>query len=303
MSGAGNPTSDTDCVSLLADLDAGKPCMSEAAETIRLLIVERDAALTPRHEAPASPTERELDLLDAVMRAGGIVKTAASLPDKAAHLSLLTDALNRADAILTEGLNGAPKAREDRRHPLPASLLDDSNTEAMEWITKNAMAIRRDNGDMDYSLRAMIAAYKAGKAAAVTPSAPTCQRCGGEVSGWACQECGAPFTENDVGALIFDRLAAPSAWMFRVDGKWEMSIIDPRERLKLAPEDVVAVPISAQPTADFAAKAKHLLSLAEEAEDKTLVGDEGCIWPVEALRAAYAALPFVMTITIGGEDA
>lgn len=70
------------------------------------------SAPTPRHEAPASPTERELDLLDAVMRAGGIVKTAAALPDKAAHLSLLTDALNRADAILTEGLNGAPVSHE-----------------------------------------------------------------------------------------------------------------------------------------------------------------------------------------------
>ena len=84
----------------------------DQAEARRDLIL---AALTPRHEAPASPTEREIDLLDAVMRAGGIVKTAAALPDKAAHLSVLTDALNRADAILTEGLNGAPV-----RHEAPA---------------------------------------------------------------------------------------------------------------------------------------------------------------------------------------
>lgn len=102
-------------------------CYPELAEKYggSAIVQEIDAVLapTPRHEAPASPTERELDLLDAVMRAGGIVKTAAALPDKAAHLSLLTDALNRADAILTEGLNGAPVryeapaegAREDIR--------------------------------------------------------------------------------------------------------------------------------------------------------------------------------------------
>lgn len=87
---------------------------AESVESRCILEMWREAvdALTPRHEAPASPSERELDLLDAVMRAGGIVKTAAALPDKAAHLSLLTDALNRADAILTEGLNGAPVSHE-----------------------------------------------------------------------------------------------------------------------------------------------------------------------------------------------
>lgn len=36
---------DTDCVSLLADLDAGKDCGLEAAATIRALINERDQAL------------------------------------------------------------------------------------------------------------------------------------------------------------------------------------------------------------------------------------------------------------------
>lgn len=135
------------------------------------------------------------------------------------------------------------------------------------------------------------------------PPPPTCQRCGGEVSGWVCQECDTPFTENDVGALVFDRLAAPSVWMFRVDGKWELSVIKPQALLNLAPEDVISVPISAQPTANFVAKAKHFLDLAEEAEVKALEGDEGCVWPVEALRAAYAALPFVMTITLGGDHA
>ena len=31
-----------------------------------------------------------------------------------------------------------------------------------------------------------------------------------------------------------------------------------------------------------------LLSFAEEVEQKMLVGDEGCLWPVEAARAAIA---------------
>lgn len=39
--------SDTDCVSLLADLDAGKDVGSEAAATIRALIRERDAGRFP----------------------------------------------------------------------------------------------------------------------------------------------------------------------------------------------------------------------------------------------------------------
>lgn len=297
------------------------------------------------------------------------------------------DSLTKADAILAlRDRSSAPEAREGRRHPLPASLLDDSNTEAMEWITKNAMAIRRDNGDMDYSLGAMIAAYKAGKdgsklkaatlkdvllAAARSSDLHMSDRLALE---WCAEQpealaalkaaaegrdvigAGGPMdtiidgqvsdamirrmveahdTEEaaqkgepspwreDLGAVddpewVSERMTAmrcaveavhhggepaPGAWMFRVDGKWELSLIDPRDHLHLAPEDVISVPISAQPSADFVAKAKHLLSLAEEAEDKALVGDEGCIWPVEALRAAYAALPFVMTITIGGEDA
>ncbi len=41
------------------------------------------------------------------------------------------------------------------------------------------------------------------------------------------------------------------------------------------------------PTASFMAKAKNLLDLAEKAEEEALDGDEGCVWPVEALRAAY----------------
>jgi len=49
------------------------------------------------------------------------------------------------------------------RHPLPADLQSSVHDEAVDWITKNCMAIRRDNGDMDYSLGAMIAAYEVGK--------------------------------------------------------------------------------------------------------------------------------------------
>ena len=32
---------------------------------------------------------------------------------------------------------------------------------------------------------------------------PTCQKCGGEIAGWLCQQCPAEFRENDVGALVF----------------------------------------------------------------------------------------------------
>ncbi|PTR08652.1 MULTISPECIES: hypothetical protein [unclassified Novosphingobium] len=53
-----------------------------------------------------------------------------------------------------------------REPPPPIPELFDHD-EAVEWITANCMAIRRDNGDMDYSLGAMIKAYEAGKAAAM----------------------------------------------------------------------------------------------------------------------------------------
>nr|WP_313425320.1 hypothetical protein [Brevundimonas diminuta] len=39
--------------------------------------------------------------------------------------------------------------------------------------------------------------------------APTCQRCGGEIAGWCCQNCPAEFRENDDGVLIFDDREAP----------------------------------------------------------------------------------------------
>lgn len=52
--------------------------------------------------------------------------------------------------------------------------------------------------------------------------APTCQRCGGEIAGWCCQNCPAEFRENDDGVLIFDDREAPApeggavrSWMFR----------------------------------------------------------------------------------------
>jgi hypothetical protein len=60
-----------------------------------------------------------------------------------------------------------PQPTETQRMPCP-DLTDLSHDEAWEWITANCTAIRRDNGDMDYSLGAMIAAYEAGKAAAGT---------------------------------------------------------------------------------------------------------------------------------------
>ena len=109
-------------------------------------------ALTPRHEAPASPSERELDLLDTVMRAGGIVKTAAALPDKAAHLSLLTDALNRADAILTEGLNGAPVS-----HEAPA----EGAGELIQRIVRNSGGFAPEGEDLRLCVEALEAVFRA----------------------------------------------------------------------------------------------------------------------------------------------
>lgn len=35
-------------------------------------------------------------------------------------------------------------------------------------------------------------------------SPPTCQKCGGDIAGWLCQNCPAEFRENDDGVLIFD---------------------------------------------------------------------------------------------------
>lgn len=52
------------------------------------------------------------------------------------------------------------------RMPLP-NMFDPAHDEAIDWVAENCMAIRRDNGDMDYSFGAMIAAYEAGKAAAL----------------------------------------------------------------------------------------------------------------------------------------
>lgn len=61
-------------------------------------------------------------------------------------------------------LRSAPQGR------VPCPPLNENHDEAMHWITNHCMALRRDNGDMDYSLGAMIAAYEAGKAAAACES-------------------------------------------------------------------------------------------------------------------------------------
>ncbi|PTR11766.1 MULTISPECIES: hypothetical protein [unclassified Novosphingobium] len=60
---------------------------------------------------------------------------------------------------------------EAARDPLPpmSELFD--HDEAVEWISANCMAIRRDNGNLDYSLGAMIRAYEAGRAATLKQGA------------------------------------------------------------------------------------------------------------------------------------
>jgi hypothetical protein len=52
---------------------------------------------------------------------------------------------------------------------------------------------------------------------------------------------------------------------------------------------------------EFMAAAKALLVMAEEAEDQALVGDEGCVWPVERLRVTFAALRALFPAPVGGE--
>jgi len=58
----------------------------------------------------------------------------------------------------------AERKLEARREPIAGTIFE--HGDAVEWITANCMAIRRDNGALDYSLGAMIKAYEAGKAAA-----------------------------------------------------------------------------------------------------------------------------------------
>lgn len=71
-----------------------------------------------------------------------------------------------------------------------------------------------------------------GRTPALTPRhealAPTCQKCGGEVQGWTCQECGASFRENDEGSLVFACHEAPA------EGAGEDSPITAAIRARLA---------------------------------------------------------------------
>ncbi|QDC37064.1 hypothetical protein [Sphingobium fuliginis] len=81
---------------------------------------------------------------------------------------IVNAALNYALAALSspsDGESAPASSGTGDHHPLPG-LFDPKHDEAIKWITANCMAIRRDNGDMDYSLGAMIAAYEAGKSSA-----------------------------------------------------------------------------------------------------------------------------------------
>jgi len=97
---------DTDCVSLLADLDAGKPCGPEAAATIRSLIRERDT--TP----PASEAEKLRVAVEALTRTRRLVAEASesgfSDPDTVRALFVNNGAITQALAALqTEQKGGA----------------------------------------------------------------------------------------------------------------------------------------------------------------------------------------------------
>jgi hypothetical protein len=55
-----------------------------------------------------------------------------------------------------------------------------------------------------YYLERLEEALRAQPPAREEAPAPTCQKCGGEIAGWCCQNCPAEFRENDDGVLIFD---------------------------------------------------------------------------------------------------
>lgn len=76
------------------------------------------------------PSERELNLLDAIMCGGAIVNNAVALADKESNIPLLEDALNRAAAILEEGLNGTVT------EPRPDALKGIGGAEVVEAYTQ-----------------------------------------------------------------------------------------------------------------------------------------------------------------------
>lgn len=55
------------------------------------------------------------------------------------------------------------------------------------------------------------AALRAQPQAREEAQASTCQKCGGGIAGWLCQQCPAEFRENEAGALILDEDATPPA--------------------------------------------------------------------------------------------
>jgi hypothetical protein len=57
---------------------------------------------------------------------------------------------------------------EQQQHLRPLELLDPNDDEAMDWVTKNLSAVRRDNGSLEYGLTAVVRAYQAGKASIET---------------------------------------------------------------------------------------------------------------------------------------
>ncbi|MEG1029173.1 MAG: hypothetical protein RSE34_03745 [Brevundimonas sp.] len=123
--------------------------------------------MTDKQKAPAAVQAASLirSAIDGILKAPPGVITDTIWTADAAPMTVI-DAL----LLAQEALSPEDKALETRRHPIPDRMaLGEGFDEAMAWIVKNAMAIRRDNGDMDYSLGAMIAAYEAGKSAPRQP--------------------------------------------------------------------------------------------------------------------------------------
>ncbi|WP_327210210.1 hypothetical protein [Rhizobium leguminosarum] len=49
------------------------------------------------------------------------------------------------------------------QHVRPLDLMDHTDDEAVEWVTKNSCGLRRDDGRIEYGLTAVVRAYQAGK--------------------------------------------------------------------------------------------------------------------------------------------
>lgn len=85
--------------------------------------------------------------------------------DLLAHVSTMNLVLAADTPLLASLKEPSPTPAMEGDRPL--DLLDPADDEAIDWVTRNLCAIRRDNGSMHYSLSQAIRAFQAGRATAV----------------------------------------------------------------------------------------------------------------------------------------